>query len=334
MNASLVLPVIDPTGSGAARRAAATWASERGWGEEMVGRVALVVTELSRNLALHTVGGVLLLRHLRNSKSSGVEILSLDSSPGVANFQECLRDGYSTAGTSGIGLGAVSRISNAFAVHSQLGLGTALRSEIWEKPFEAEKGSWECGAVNVAFAREPVCGDSWQEQAVRPDVLRVMIADGLGHGEFAAAASQRACEILLANGRFRLPEVLEAMHGALRATRGAAVAVAEIDLQRQVVDYCGIGNISASIVTHEGSTSLISLNGTVGAQTRGFRLFSYAWPKNAALVMSSDGLKSQWKLSRYSGLLERHPGLVAGVLYRDYARTTDDVTVLVVRSSL
>jgi hypothetical protein len=33
-------------------------------------------------------------------------------------------------------------------------------------------------------------------------------------------------------------------------------------------------------------------------------------------------------------LLERHPSLIAGVLYRDYARGRDDVTVVLVREAI
>jgi hypothetical protein len=49
------------------------------------------------------------------------------------------------------------------------------------------------------------------------------------------------------------------------------------------------------------------------------------------LVLHSDGLTSHWKLDRRSPLASKHPSLVAGVLYRDFARERDDSTVVVVR---
>ena len=333
MNDSLALPIQDASQAGEARRLVAAWSRGRGWGEEMAGRVAIVVTELGLNLALHTKGGTLLLRSLSQGSTSGVEILSLDAGPGVANFNECLRDGYSTAGTSGTGLGAVRRASHVFATHSQPGIGTVLLSEVWAKPPDFRAGrQWLCGAVNVAMPRELVCGDSWAEQYSRPDVIRVMIADGLGHGEFAAQASARAVEIFERLPAVELPALLEQMHDGMRSTRGAAVAIAEVDLTRELVAYAGIGNIIASIVTYDSSASLVSMNGTVGVQCRAYRLFTYPWPRGGALVMMSDGLKSHWQLGKYHGLLERHPGLIAGVLYRDYSRGSDDTTVLVVRA--
>jgi hypothetical protein len=47
--------------------------------------------------------------------------------------------------------------------------------------------------------------------------------------------------------------------------------------------------------------------------------------------MHSDGLATQWNLDQYPGLADRHPSLIAGVLYRDFARGRDDVTVVVAK---
>jgi anti-sigma regulatory factor (Ser/Thr protein kinase) len=330
MKDSLAFSIQDRSQAGEARRAVAVWGREKGWNDELAGRVALVVTELGNNLAIHTAGGTLLLRSLSRGGNVGVEILSLDSGPGAANFNECLRDGYSTAGTAGTGLGAVQRASQVFSVHSQQGIGTALLSEVWgSQPTSFDR--WQYGAVNVPMPRELVCGDSWAVHQARPDTIRLLVADGLGHGEFAAEASQKAVEVFERHCSLELTALLERMHDALRPTRGAAVALAELDLTRSLVSYTGIGNISGSIVHHDSSTSLVSMNGTVGVNARTFRLFTQPWPRGATLIMLSDGLKSQWQLSRYPGLLERHPSLIAGVLYRDHRRGSDDATVLAVR---
>jgi anti-sigma regulatory factor (Ser/Thr protein kinase) len=233
MNYSLALPIQDASQAGEARRLVAAWSQGRGWGQEMAGRVAIVVTELGRNLALHTQGGTLLVRSLSQGSAKGVEILSLDSGPGVANFHECLRDGHSTAGTAGTGLGAVKRASQVFATHSQPGIGTALLSEVWADPSDFSAGGhWRCGAVSVTMPGELVCGDSWAEQYGPPDVIRLMMADGLGHGEFAAEASARAMEIFERSPRIELTALLKQMHDGMRSTRGAAISIAEIDLAR------------------------------------------------------------------------------------------------------
>jgi hypothetical protein len=162
--------------------------------------------------------------------------------------------------------------------------------------------------------------------------MRVIVADGVGHGPLAAAASRKAVEIFFHGAGRSLTELFEAMHVALRGSRGAAVAVAEIDREAEHVAYLGVGNIAAAIVAEQKTTNLVSHNGTIGAQCRRLQQFTYPWTPGASIVMQSDGLKSHWNLERYLGLANRHPSLIAGVLHRDHHRTNDDSTVVVVRA--
>ncbi|MCU0515610.1 MAG: serine/threonine-protein phosphatase [Oscillatoria sp. Prado101] len=89
--------------------------------------------------------------------------------------------------------------------------------------------------------------------------------------------------------------------------------------------------MSGAIITTEGSRNLISHNGTIGHEIAKIQEFVYPWPENALLVMHSDGLATDWRLDRYAGLAAKHPCLIAGVLYRDFKRGRDDVTVLIAR---
>jgi anti-sigma regulatory factor (Ser/Thr protein kinase) len=333
MNTSLRLPVADSSQAGEARRLAKAWARERGCGEEFLATVALVVTELATNLAVHARGGELLLRQLRTQDHGGVEVLSLDRGPGVANFSECLRDGHSTAGTAGNGLGAVRRAAQVFQVHSQPGLGTALLCEMWARRPERVRHGFECGAASVPLAGEQVCGDTWAMRPLGEGRARVLVADGLGHGEFAADASRKAVEVLRNGDHLSLLELLDTMHQAMKSTRGAAVAVAEIDLAAQRVLYAGVGNIAAEICHRDKTTSLVSLNGTIGAQFRKAQEFSYAWSSGASLMMHSDGIRTNYSLEPYAGLGERHAAIVAGVIFRDFSRANDDATIVVCRAA-
>jgi len=61
--------------------------------------------------------------------------------------------------------------------------------------------------------------------------------------------------------------------------------------------------------------------------------FNYPWSSQSTLIMHSDGLMRRWNLQLYPGLSQRHPSLIAAVLYRDYNRDHDDVTVLVAKTS-
>jgi serine phosphatase RsbU (regulator of sigma subunit) len=164
-----------------------------------------------------------------------------------------------------------------------------------------------------------------------PGRVLFVVADGLGHGPGAAAAAREAVRVFRDNVRRTPAEILHAIDAALRSTRGAAVLVAQIDLTDRQVCCAGVGNISGSIITAGASRSLVSHNGTVGHAVRKVQEFLYPFPHGALLVLHSDGLATSWRLDQYPGLAARAPVLIAGVLYRDFKRGRDDVTVLAAR---
>jgi hypothetical protein len=65
----------------------------------------------------------------------------------------------------------------------------------------------------------------------------------LGHGPMAADAATAAVRVFREQIQRSLKEIVEAMHGAMRHTRGAALAIAKIDLEQQILQFVGVGNI-------------------------------------------------------------------------------------------
>jgi hypothetical protein len=188
----------------------------------------------------------------------------------------------------------------------------------------------QAGGVVVAKAGETASGDGWALRA-HADGGIVLVSDGLGHGPLAAAATDEAIKSFRDHPLEGPGETLRAVHDALRATRGAAVAVCRLDGARDVVTFAGIGNISGVLVGNGASRSLVSHNGIVGQQMRTVQEFAYPWPSQGTLVLHSDGLTTHWTLESYPGLVNCHPSLVAAVLYRDFARGRDDVVVVVAK---
>jgi anti-sigma regulatory factor (Ser/Thr protein kinase) len=332
MTEPVALPILESSQAGEARRIAIALASRLGFNETERGKVGIVVTEVANNLVRHAVDGKLLLQPLTRNNIEGIEILALDKGPGMSNISECLRDGFSTAGTPGTGLGAISRLSAFFDIYSVPNFGTACLAQLWASPLPTSQpdSNLESGVVCLPKTGEEVSGDAW---AIDQDSGRslVLVADGLGHGPQAALASREAVRIFRDNLNRSPKEIVEAAHAALRSTRGAALAIAEVDVERLTVRFAGVGNISGTIFSPEKSNSMVSYNGTVGHEVRKIQEFVYQWPKGGLLVMHSDGLGTQWRLDRYPGLTAKHPSLIAGVLYRDFNRGRDDVTVLVAR---
>ncbi|WP_435017758.1 SpoIIE family protein phosphatase [Tundrisphaera sp. TA3] len=331
MRETLALAVEEPSQAGEARRAATSMAARAGFDPTGQGKVALLVTEIANNLVRHASQGELILRVLSEGDDAGLEILSLDKGPGMADVRRCLADGFSTGTTPGVGLGAVVRMSDEFDIHSAPGQGTVMMSRCWTGPRDRTAGGLEVGAVCRPIAGEVISGDSWMARESDPVRSLVMVADGLGHGPLAADASLAAIKIFARTRSSAPAEILREAHEALRGTRGAAVAVAAVDRGRREVAYAGVGNIFGMILAPSGRSGLVSHNGTLGADARKFQEFTYAWPEGAMLVMHSDGLTTQWRLDRSSALGSRDPSVVAGVLYRDHTRGRDDATVVVAR---
>jgi len=326
----VALPIVESSQAGEARRMAMAIASRLGFNDTERGKVGIVVTEVANNLIQHAKEGLLLLQAKTDQDLAGMEILALDKGPGMYNISQCMRDGFSTGGTPGNGLGAVSRLSDRFEIYSVPDGGTALLSQIWALPNPASppQNPLEIGVVCLPIKSEEVSGDGWAIHQKSGRSL-LLVADGLGHGSLAAQASLAAINVFHQNIQKSPKEIIELAHAALRSTRGAAMAVAEIDFAQQSVRFAGVGNIAGCILSPEKSNNMVSYNGTVGHEVRKIQEFVYPWPSGGLLIMHSDGLGTQWNLDRYLGLAVKHPSLIAGVLYRDFNRGRDDVTVLV-----
>ena len=332
----VLLAVEDRSQVGEARRVATSMAGGLGLDEQDQGRVALVLTEALNNAVQHGGGGEVVLRPITNSRV-GVEALIVDKGPGIANIERALRDGYSTAGTPGTGLGAVARVADTFDIYSAAGAGTALLVRVWGRvertaPVLHPAPSLATGTVCLPRSGETECGDAWA-LGRNGDRVILIVADGLGHGPDAATASREAIRVFWKSLSLPPADILAELHAALRSTRGVAVAVAALDPRLKEIRYAGVGNIAASIVSATETRSMVSHNGTVGHEVRKIQEFRYDWPEGALVIMQSDGLQTHWRLDRYPGLAARDPALIAGILYRDFSRGRDDVTVLAVRQA-
>jgi anti-sigma regulatory factor (Ser/Thr protein kinase) len=294
-------------------------------------RAGIVATELATNLVKHSSGGEVLVRAVASSVPE-VELIAIDAGPGIADVAGALADGQSTAGSNGTGLGAIRRLSDDFDIYSAMGRGTVVWSRVRAGRVPARVEPLAVAGISVPKTGEDQCGDAWTIQRM-PESAIVVVADGLGHGHYAAAAAGAAIESLHNGATYRgCAAALEAMHDALRHTRGAAAAILEIDWSHAVMKFAGVGNVTAALIAADGTRrQTVSHNGTLGHQATHFREYRYPWKPQGLLVMHSDGLVSHWSLDSYPGLWTRHPAIVAGVLYRDFNRGRDDVTVVVGR---
>lgn len=329
LHQSASVTISDETGVGEARRVASALCDAVGFDPTRKGKLALVVTEAASNVMHHGGGGEILMRRLNEHGRTGFEVLAIDRGPGMKNLTQCIADGYSTRGTAGTGLGSIVRNSDLFDVFSAPDRGTVLLAQLWNGTPGATLASARWGAVCLAISGEDVSGDGW---AVTSNGQRtaIVLLDGLGHGQGAADATLAGLRSFHANASLAPGDIVAPLHEALRPTRGAAGAIVAIDTGAQTVRFAGVGNCSASLHEAAGSrsTGLASQNGTLGVRQPRVHELSYVWPAEGLLIMHTDGLATRWNLDDYAGLFRRHPSVISGVLYRDFSRNRDDVTVL------
>ncbi|HET6329082.1 MAG TPA: ATP-binding protein, partial [Planctomycetaceae bacterium] len=211
----VVIPVSDSSHVGEVRRRINQLAGDAHLSPSDSGNAAIVATELATNLARYATGGEMIVGCMTADDDSPgwVEMLSVDRGPGIPDVARCLEDGHSTGGGRGEGLGAMRRLSTEWDVfslpssESEVG-GSILFSRVTHKSKPLPKTAFTWGAVSRPAPHEVRCGDGWRI-AERPGELTLMMVDGLGHGEGAAAAADEAGDVFDADPFAPLPTMLQ-----------------------------------------------------------------------------------------------------------------------------
>jgi len=314
---------------GELRRIVARVAANVGMSDTRVAEISVAVSELATNAFVHAVGGAALVRRRANDRSPAVELVVIDSGPGLDNVPDAMRDGVSSAGTLGIGLGAIDRIANRFEMFSLPGHGTVTVAEFGPSAAVASPMPM-LGGLTRPITGETVCGDAWAANADDRQV-GVVVADGLGHGVLAATA---ACAVVdeFRSNPWRTPSaILQAAHRCAATTRGAAVMVLRFDGAAGTVRYAGVGNIAARIVRATSVSGLSSQPGIVGQHLRNVREVELPVQRGDVVVAHSDGLTLKWDLAGHRGLFVQSPDVIAAVLLREAGLRQDDASVVVLR---
>ncbi|MCE6991249.1 ATP-binding SpoIIE family protein phosphatase [Dyadobacter sp. CY323] len=296
-----------------------------------VAELELVISEIATNLLKHAGGGELVVRVLSENANKGVEILSIDKGPGMADPNKMMEDGVSTTNTLGHGLGSIKRLSDQFQLYSSKGWGTVLLSRIFSQPVQSQQASAGIYPIILPKPGESLCGDAYVWKA-NPYFLKVMLADGLGHGPLANLAAQRACEAFRKSVFNNPSDILNDIHRHVKGTRGLVATVAVFDLINKVWTICGVGNISSRLSNALTSKTHMPFNGILGVNISG-RLQSQKIENDTGsyLILCSDGISTRWETSRHTAVFKYDLSILAAVIYKDFARHSDDMSVVVVK---
>ncbi|HEY3977181.1 MAG TPA: ATP-binding protein [Streptosporangiaceae bacterium] len=318
--------VEEPSAASGCRGTALGMAERLGFGQARAEELAVAVTEAASNLAKHARAGAMMLRADRGSAVPGIELVTVDAGPGIADVPAAARDGTSTAGTLGIGLGAIRRAADFCTVFSLPGRGTALAARFLAHRGDPGLGGW-AGLIRP-IGDEVECGDNYIARRTDRGVT-AMLCDGLGHGPLAATASRESVAVLREAPDEEPVALLRRVHARLARTRGGAVAIAAVE--PPTVTFAGLGNVAGWILSGPERQGMISVPGIAGHQARTFRQYSYPLPPGSAVILHSDGLSSRWSAAGLPGLAGQDPLVIAATLLREAGGHRDDAGILVLR---
>jgi anti-sigma regulatory factor (Ser/Thr protein kinase) len=290
--------------------------------------IDIVVSELCSNLVKHAKEGEVLVRVSEES----MELIAIDSGPGM-DVSKMSEDGMSTTNTLGQGLGAIRRLSDFCDIYSIVGWGTIVICRFYktEQPHYKKPVAVDVRCLVVAKPGETACGDG-VSVIYKGKLIKILIGDGLGHGPEAQAAVTAAERAFVTSEEESPVELLRAIHPAVKRTRGLVATVAIFDMANKAWNICGIGNIYTWLGNQQGSKGVMSYNGIVGVNIPGSLNTHVVIPEHGhVLVMCSDGIKPKWDLQKYPLILRHDLTVLAAALYKDFARRTDDMSILIAR---
>ena len=325
-------PVLNRSYLNSVKRDISKLAESCGFSAGEVGRIDVIVSEMASNLIKHTPqGGELLVKPVTDANLTGLEVLSIDSGPGMRDPVRMMEDGVSTAGSMGQGLGAIRRMSDTFDLYTLPENGTVILSRIYKdlKSAKISQPPIDFRSIMVSKIEGQECGDGWALAKLQSG-YSLLTLDGLGHGPLAHIACTEAISSFHSIAAQNPSIALRTLHEAIRRTRGAVGSIALIDTTQQKLSYCGVGNITCKLISPEKTNSLISHNGILGHNIPvSLSDHIYDWQTHSMLVTHSDGLGNKWDVSKYPGLLRHDCSVIAGVLFKDHTRKSDDTLVIV-----
>ncbi len=114
------------------RQQVRAWAIDCGFGLVDQTKLVTAASELARNTLIHGGGGAVRLESLNDGPRRGLRLVFEDRGPGIADIEQALRDGYTSGGGLGLGLGGARRLTNEFAIDSEVGRGTRVTIARWK----------------------------------------------------------------------------------------------------------------------------------------------------------------------------------------------------------
>jgi len=232
--------------------------------------IRTTISELSTNIIKYGVRGEITVSRIETDGDVDIDIVALDSGPGIKNVELAMQDSFSTGNTLGLGLPAVKRMTDSFSIQSTAGQGTRIhtRKRIKGNWFKKDTDNhqhnnqalessqhalkhqalWDIATAVRPKPGEIVCGDFAACITIPAGLLLVLI-DVTGHGVKAEKLGENLLSFIKDNASSDLNMLMSHIHHFLKGTQGAAISLMFIDTKLGCASYVGVGNTGAARVT-------------------------------------------------------------------------------------
>lgn len=348
------LPINTPKDVAIARQLAGIAAEQLFVSHARRQEAVLIASELAQNHLAHaTQNGLIRINGMFLNRIPVMTIASLDEGPGIPDVEEAMKDGFSTSGGLGVGLGTVQRLSSRFHICSmQFGLSpcprppiaknyaTIVSATIEEQPphlIDKPKDS----PLHVSTLVRPCPSQTQSGDAVclKDDgtFCRIALIDATGHGETAATIARNAAHLLEDLPVSREPEqVIEVLNTALFGSNGASMQVLSINYKTKKILAAGVGNATCIVYSGNKGHIISPRPGLVGNLPTKLSKDTVQVAsvddiaEDLLIVMHSDGVLHLPDLKDY---LSNHASAAiwAQILFQPQNTPLDDSSLVVVR---
>lgn len=293
----------------------------------------LACSELTSNIIKHAEGQGELQIWLQPGPT--LDLFALDRGPGIPDPERARRDGFTTAGTLGKGLGSIIRAGD--------------EGDLYTLTTGQSRGGSHGSAVLVRFTQRqlPRIGLYTRSRGdhryngdrifIRPgrSELSWLHADGLGSGERAQGTTTPMLEALV--NETDPQAILTATAKHLNSEHGAVALAGRLEFSSREVTIAGVGDVHAHTIDIEAGVyarhGLSMAAGVLGLHTVAPRHHTVRLSAQGLLVTASDGIRKDWSIADFPGLYERHPQLVAYWLGNRLGRLADDQSLAVIAAN-
>ncbi|MDB5231570.1 MAG: rsbT 2 [Chitinophagaceae bacterium] len=308
-------------------------AEAAGFDEKKLNAIDIIVAELTSNLLKHASGGEVLAGIVDTGHGETLELVSIDHGPGMADAKKMLEDGNSTTSTLGQGFGSVKRLSDFLDVYSMPGWGTIVIVRVYKnaEKQQVQKNRITIRGLVLAKTGEEVSGDGYYYK-ISNDYVRILVADGLGHGKEANLAVNEAVRSFKQCTELSPVDIIRTLHNDIRKTRGLVGVVIVYNIRNKQWLMAGVGNISAKLSGAFAFKNFMSYNGIIGHNIPNtMQNQEMEQDEFQQVILCSDGIRSRWDPARYPGIQKHDQAILAAALYKDFGRRTDDMSVIIAK---